>query len=102
MRLFFLLLSVIQPLGYITLYTLLDISFAISRNKLCTGNVLIQFNVAVAYALCIFVCNLWHYVTWTVHEVVLDEPLANKLLGELLLSLTLLELLLLALGIEVA
>ena len=102
MRLFFLLLSVIQPFGYITLYTLLDISFAVSRSKLCTGNMLIQFNVAVAYALCIFVCNLGHYITGTVHEVVLDEPLAYKLLGELLLSLTLLELLLIALGLEIA
>ena len=41
-------------------------------------------------------------LAWLVHEVVLDEPLANELLRELALRLTLLKLLLVTVGIEVA
>ena len=82
--------------------TLLYIAFAIGRNKLSARNVLVQLDITVAHALCILVCYLGHNVAGAVHEVVLNEPLAHELFGELLLGLALLELLLIALGIEVA
>ena len=63
---------------------------------------LVEFDVAVGYALCILVGNLWHGLAWLVHEVVLDEPLANELLRELALWFTLLKLLLVTVSIEVA
>ena len=63
---------------------------------------LIELDVAVAHALAILVCHLGHGLSRLVHEVVVDEPLAHKLLRELLLGLALLKFLLVAVGIEIA
>ena len=57
---------------------------------------------AVTAAFGIFVCNLGHYLSGFIHEVMLDEPLAHKLFRELALGLALGEFLLIAFGIEIA
>ena len=63
---------------------------------------LVKLDITVRYALCILVSNLRHYLTWLIHEVMLNKPLANELLRELLLRLTLCKLLLIAVSIEIA
>ena len=63
---------------------------------------LIQFDVSVAHRLSILVRDFGHHLSGLVHEVVVDEPLAHKLLRELLLRFTLRKLLLIAISIEVA
>ena len=62
---------------------------------------LIQLDVSLGNALCISIGNLWHHLSRLVHEVMLNEPLAHKLLGELSLWLTLGQFLLVAIGIEI-
>ena len=62
---------------------------------------LVELDITVTHALCIFVGNLRHHLSGLVHEVVLDKPLAYELLGELFLWLTLGEFLLIAVSIEV-
>ena len=63
---------------------------------------LIELDIAVADTLDESIGEFGHFVAWTVHEVVVDKPLAHELLGELALRFALLKLLLVALGIEVA
>ena len=63
---------------------------------------LIQFDIALANTLCVFICDFGHYLTRLVHEVVLNQPLTYELLRELLLRFTLSQLLLIAVSIEVA
>ena len=63
---------------------------------------LIEFNVALAHALSIFVGDLWHLLSGLVHEVVLYKPLAHKLFRELALCLALLKSLFIAFSVEVA
>ena len=58
--------------------------------------------VALAHALCIFVGDFGHCLSGFVHEVVFDEPLAYELLRELLLRQALLKLLLVSVSVEVA
>ena len=62
----------------------------------------VELDIAVADAVDEFVCQFRHHIARTVHEIVVDEPLANKFLGELALGLTLFELLLVAFCVEVA
>ena len=62
---------------------------------------LVELDVTVRYAIGIGIGNLRHNLTGLIHEVVLNEPLTYELLGELLLGLTLKELLLITVGIEV-
>ena len=66
------------------------------------GDVLIQLNVAVADALNDLWCHLRNNLTGFPLEVVLHQPLAYELLGELLLGLTLGEALCVSLRIEIA
>ena len=91
-----------KPLAYVLLDAGSDVAFLSSLVELLACDVLVQLDVAVRYALCILVSNLWHSLTRLVHEVVLDEPLANELLGKLALRLTLLKLLLVTISVEVA
>ena len=62
---------------------------------------LIEFDIALADALCIGIGDLWHGLAGLVHEVMFDEPLAYKLLRQLLLGLSLLKFLFVAVSIEV-
>ena len=91
-----------KPLAYVLLDAGSDVAFLGSLVELLACDVLVQLDVAAGYALCILVGNLWHSLARLVHEVVLDEPLTNELLRELALRLTLLKLLLVTVGIEVA
>ena len=47
--------------------------------ELFACDVFVQFNVTLAHAFGVFVGNLRHGLSWLVHEVVLDEPLAYEL-----------------------
>ena len=63
---------------------------------------LVELDVAVGNALHELVGHLGHLLSGLAHEAAVDEPLAHELLGELALGLALGELLLVAVGIEVA
>src|SRR3712207_2577162 len=43
-----------------------------------SGDMLIEFDIAVAYAFCVFIRNLRHSLPGLVHEIVVDEPLAYE------------------------
>ena len=67
-----------------------------------TRDGLIQLDVAVGDALAVLFGHLGDDFAVTALEAVLDEPLADEFLGELLLLFTTLEALFIAFGIEVA
>ena len=79
-----------------------DVAFLCSLVECLACDVLVKLDIAVAYAFGILVCNLRHSLARLVHKVVLDEPLAYKLLRELLLRQSLLKLLLITVCVEVA
>ena len=57
-----------------------NIAFFSCFVKLFASNMFVKFNVALAYAFCIFVSNFRHSLSWLVHKVVLYEPLAYEFL----------------------
>ena len=92
----------LQILRHVFLNTCGNVAFLCCLVELLACDVLVEFDVAVAYALGILVGNLRHLLSGLVHEVVLDKPLAYELLGELALWLACGEFLLVAVGIEIA
>ena len=71
------------------------------RRRRQTRDGLIQLDVAVGDALAVLLGHLGDDFAVTALEAVLDEPLADEFLGELLLLFTTLEALFVAFGIEV-
>ena len=75
---------------------------AFSLDKFVAGHMLVKLDVAFGYAFDKFRSHLWDSLTFLAHEVVVDEPLANKLFAELTLFLPFLETFLIAVGIEIS
>ena len=94
-------LSSFQIFAYVLFDAGGDVAFFRSLVELLANDVLIELDIAVADTLGILVGNLRHRLSRLVHEVVLDEPLTDKLLRELTLGLAFSQLLLIAVSIEV-
>ena len=70
----------VKPCVYVLLDTCGDVVFISCWLELFAYDVFIEFDVSVGYALCIFVCYFRHHLSWLVHEIVVDEPLAYEFL----------------------
>ena len=97
-----LLLACSEVVSHVLLDACCDVALFNGLVELLACDMLVEFDVALAHALCIFVGDFGHCLSGFVHEVVFDESLAYELLRELLLRQTLLELLLVSVSVEVA
>ena len=90
-----------DPVGDVGLYALLDVAGLVTLKGL-VHDVIEELNVALRDAVAVGIGHLRHLLTLLALEAVIDEPLADKLLGELALRLACLVEFLIGVGVEVA
>ena len=90
-----------DPVGDVGLYALLDVTGLVTLKGL-VHDVIEELDVALRDAVAVGVGHLRHLLPLLALEAVVDEPLADKLLGELTLRLPGLKELLIGVSVEVA